>query len=179
VTNDDELANKVRKLRDQYYNVKLRKWLIHDAIGYNYRLTNLQAAVGLAQLERIEEFIRKHRENAYCYNSLLKDSIGITLPPEAPWAKNVYWMYTILIDESITRIDRDELMKRLEGYGIDTRAAFCPVHLQPPYKNFYNRKNYPVAEYLGRRGVNLPSGNTLTIEDIDYVVKSLKEIINS
>jgi len=177
VTNDDELADKIKKLRDQAYDIKLRKWLIHEIIGYNYRMTNLQAAIGLAQLERINEFVKRHRENAYYYDSLLKYSLGITLPPEAPWAKNVYWMYTILVNEEILRITRDELMGRLEEYGIDSRATFYPIHLQPPYKDPYKYEKYPVAERLGREGINLPSGNTLTKEDIDYVVSSIKEII--
>jgi len=179
LTNDDQIAEKIDRLRDQGFNLKLRKWLIHDFIGYNYRLTNLQAAIGLAQLERIEEFVRKHRENAYYYNHLLKEIPGITLPPEAPWAKNVYWMYTILINEEVLGITRDELMKRLEEYGIDTRAAFLPIHLQPPYRDIYKYENYPVAEMLGRKGVNLPSGNTTNKEDIEYIVSALKEILSS
>jgi perosamine synthetase len=177
VTNDDEIAEKVRRLRDQAYNANLRKWLIHDDIGYNYRLTNLQAAIGLAQLERIEEFINRHRENAYYYNSLLKNIRGITLPPEMPWAKNVYWMYTILIDEEILGITRDDLMRKLETYGIDTRSTFLPIHLQPPYKNIYINEKYPIAELLGRRGINLPSGNSTTKEDIEYVVSTIKSAI--
>lgn len=177
VTNNDEIAEKIRKLRDQAYNAGLRKWLIHDSIGYNYRLTNLQAAVGLAQLERIEEFVNRHRENAYYYNSLLKDVQGIILPPEAPWAKNVYWMYTILVNEELLGITRDDLMRKLESYGIDTRSAFLPIHLQPPYRNAYINEKYPVAELLGRRGVNLPSGNSTTKMDIDSVVAAIKKII--
>jgi perosamine synthetase len=176
-TNDDKIAEKVRKLRDQGYNLSMRKWLIHDVLGYNYRLTNLQAAVGLAQLERIEEFISKHRENAFYYNSLLKSIRGVTLPPEMPWARNVYWMYTILIDEEVLGISRDNLMKKLETYGIDTRAAFLPIHLQPPYKDIYVNEEYPVAELLGRRGISLPSGNSITREAIEYVVSVIKDVI--
>jgi perosamine synthetase len=177
VTNDEKIAEKVRRLRDQAYNANLRKWLIHDDIGYNYRLTNLQAAIGLAQLERIGEFINRHRENAYYYNSLLGGIHGITLPPEMPWAKNVYWMYTILINEEVLGITRDDLMKKLETYGIDTRSAFFPVHLQPPYKDIYKNEKYPIAELLGRRGINLPSGNSTTKEDIEYVVSAIKDAI--
>jgi perosamine synthetase len=177
-TNDDKIAEKVRKLRDQGYNLTMRKWLIHDVVGYNYRLTNLQAAVGLAQLERIEEFVNKHRENAYHYNSLLKGIRGVTLPPEMSWAKNVYWMYTILIDEEILGITRDDLMKKLENYDIETRSTFLPIHLQPPYINVYANKKYPIAELLGRRGVNLPSGNTIAKEDIEYVVSAIKNAID-
>jgi len=179
VTNDDDIAERVRRLRDQGYNINLRKWLVHDFIGYNYRLTNLQAAVGLAQLEKIEEFVKKHRDNAHYYNNLLKEIQGITLPPEAPWAKNVYWMYTILINEEILGITRDEMMKKLEEYGIDSRATFLPIHQQPPYKDMYKHEKYPIAEQLGRRGINLPSGNTITEEDTEYVVSAIKEIISS
>jgi perosamine synthetase len=178
-TNDDKIAEKVRRLRDQGYNLSMRKWLVHDVIGYNYRLTNLQAAVGLAQLERIEEFINRHREMAYYYNSLLKDIRGITLPPEMPWAKNVYWMYTILVNEEILGITRDDLMKKLETYGIDTRSTFLPIHLQPPYKGIYVNEKYPIAELLGKRGINLPSGNLITKEDIEYVVSAIKDVISS
>jgi perosamine synthetase len=177
-TNDDEIAEKVKKLRDQGYNLSMRKWLIHDVIGYNYRLTNLQAAVGLAQLERIEEFVNKHRENAYYYNSLLKGIHGVTLPPEMSWAKNVYWLYTILIDEEILGITRDDLMKKLENYGIDTRSSFLPIHLQPPYRDVYANEKYPIAELLGRRGVNLPSGNMITKKDIEYVVSAIKNAVD-
>jgi perosamine synthetase len=178
LTNDEEIAKKLDRLRDQGFNLKLRKWLVHDFIGYNYRMTNLQAAVGLAQLERIEEFINRHRENAYYYNYLLKDIKGVILPPEASWAKNVYWMYTILLNEEILGITRDDVMKRLEDYGIDTRATFLPIHKQPPYIEDYKNETYPIAEMLGRRGINLPSGNTTTKEDIEYVVSALREILN-
>jgi perosamine synthetase len=178
-TNDDKIAEKVRKLRDQGYNLSMRKWLVHDVIGYNYRLTNLQAAVGLAQLERIEEFINRHRENAYYYNSLLKDIHGVTLPPEMPWAKNVYWMYTCLINEEMTKVTRDELIRKLETYGIDSRASFLPIHMQPPYRSIYGQERHPVAEMLGKRGINLPSGNSTTKMDIEYVVTAIKEILSS
>jgi perosamine synthetase len=178
VTDNQEIAEKVRGLRDQAYNANLRKWLIHNSVGYNYRLTNLQAAVGLAQLERIEEFINKRRENAYYYNSLLNDIRGMTLPPELPWAKNIYWMYTVLLNEEVVGITRDDLMRKLETYGIDTRAAFLPIHLQPPYKDIYINEKYPVAELLGRRGINLPSGNSTTKEDIEYVVSAIKDAIS-
>jgi perosamine synthetase len=178
VTNDDSIAEKTRKLRDQAYNLKLRKWLVHDNIGYNYRLTNLQAAIGLAQLERVEEFVKRHRENAYYYNALLNEVRGITLPPNAPWAKNVYWMYTILINEEVLGVTRDKLMKRLEEHGIDSRATFLPIHLQPPYKDAYKYEKYPVAELFGRSGVNLPSGNTTTKEDIECIVTVIKDMIN-
>jgi len=176
VTNDDEIAEKARKLRDQSYDTTQRKWLIHDGIGFNYRMTNLQAAVGVAQLERIDEFVRIHRENAAYYNSLLKDVGGISLPPEEPWARNVYWMYTVLVNEGLFGLSRDDLMNRLETFGIDTRAAFYPIHMQPPYRNEFKGNAFPIAQKLAEEGINLPSGNTTTKDQIDYVVNSIISI---
>jgi len=173
VTNDEELAQRARKLRDQAYNTEMRKWLIHDEIGYNYRMTNMQAAIGLAQLEKIDTFIKTHRENAQLYNSLLEKIPGITLPPEESWAKNVYWMYTILVDKNKFGVSRDNLMRDLEKYGIETRSVFYPIHLQPPYRNRFQGENYPVAEDLSTKGVNLPSGNTLTKEQVRYVADAI------
>jgi len=175
-TNNAEVAERARKLRDQSYNMKLRNWLVHDEIGYNYRMTSLQAAVGLAQLERIEDFIKIHRENARLYNSLLKKVNGINLPPEEPWAKNVYWMYTVLVDEKGFGISRDELMIELEKTGIDCRSVFYPVHKQPAYKDMFKGETYPIAEDLSKKGVNLPSGNTTTKEQIKYVTESIISI---
>lgn len=176
VTNSQELAERARKLRDQAYNEELRKWLVHDEIGFNYRMTNMQAAIGLAQLERINQFIETHRKNARLYNALLKDISGIKLPPEETWAKNVYWMYTILVDECEFGFSRDNLMKKLEAKGIETRSVFYPIHLQPPYKKKYLHGIYPVAEKLSKMGINLPSGNTTKEEEVYYVADCIKEL---
>ena len=178
LTDNDEMANKLRKLRDQAYSKEFRKWLIHDEIGFNYRLTNMQAAIGLAQVERIEEFIAHHREMAYLYNSMLEDLKGITLPPEVAWAKNVYWMYTILLDGTV--FSRDKLMFRLEkDYGIDTRATFHPIHLQPVSKEAYKDEKYPIAESLGKNGLNLPSGNSTTLDEVKYVATAIRSILEN
>jgi len=176
VTSNEEIAERARKLRDQAYNMNMRKWLIHDEIGYNYRMTNIQAAIGLAQLEKIDAFIKTHRENAQLYNSLLRGIPGMTLPPEETWSKNVYWMYTILVDKNKFGISRDELMCELEKYGVETRSVFHPIHLQPPYRNKFKGYKYPIAEDLSKRGVNLPSGNTLTKEHVEYVVDAIESI---
>jgi len=176
LTDNDELANRLRKLRDQAYSKEFRKWLIHDEIGFNYRLTNMQAAVGLAQVERIEEFIAHHRDLAHLYNSLLEGVKGIIRPPEASWAKSVYWMYTILLDGAI--LSRDELMVRLEkDYGIDSRATFYPIHLQPVSKDTYKDEKYPVAEALGKNGLNLPSGNSTTFDEVKYVATAIRSLL--
>lgn len=172
-TNNDELAMHARKLCDQAYNAEMRKWLIHDEVGFNYRLTNMQAAVGLAQLEKINLFIGIHRKNAELYNSLLEEVEGITLPPEESWAKNVYWMYTILVDNTRFGISRDKLMLALESCGIDSRSVFYPIHMQPAYKKLFVGETYPVAENIHRKGVNLPSGNTTTQQEVRQVAEAI------
>jgi perosamine synthetase len=172
VTNNEEIAEKARMLRDQAFEKEKRFW--HRHLGFNYRMTNLQAAIGVGQMEIIDESVNTRRKNAQIYNSLLKDVEGITLPPEAKWAKNVYWMYTIMIEDSFG-ISRDELMRILKEKGVDTRPAFYPIHLQPLYAKQYKGEKYPVAEGLSRKGINLPSGNTLTKKEIEYVVRSVIE----
>lgn len=176
VTNDETMAKKAKQLRDQAYNMEQRRWLIHEDVGFNYRMTNMQAAIGLAQVERINELVSIHRKNAYLYNSLLERIPGITLPPEESWAKNVYWMFTILVTKNDFGLSRDELMRELADHGIDTRSVFCPIHLQPPYRDKYIREAYPVAKDLSKRGINLPSGNTLTKEQIDFVTDTIFSI---
>jgi len=169
VTNDEKIAEMSRLLRDQAFEPKR---FLHRYIGFNYRMTNLQAAIGVAQMGVIDESVETRRRNARFYNSLLKDVEGITLPPEAPWAKNVYWMYTVLVENSFG-MDRDKLMAYLKEKGIDTRSAFYPIHVQPVYAKQYKGEKYPVAEKLGRKGVNLPSGNTLTKDQIRFIVETI------
>lgn len=169
VTNNEKIAEMARLLRDQAFEPKR---FLHRYIGFNYRMTNLQAAIGVAQMELIDESVEIRRRNATLYNSLLKDVKGITLPPEALWAKNVYWMYTVLVEDSFG-MGRDELMERLSEKGIDTRSAFYPIHTQPVYAKQYKGEKYPVAEELGRKGINLPSGNTLTKEQIEFVATAV------
>ena len=174
-TNDNQLAEKMDKLRNQGYNKERRKWLEHDIIGYNYRLTNVQCALGLAQLERIDEFIEIHRSNAMRYNKGLGGLPGIITPCEAEWAKSVYWMYTLLLGPDAT-ISRDMMMERLGEYGIDTRAVFPPLYTHPPYRDKSN--NWcQFSEFVGNRGLNLPSGNTTTPEEVDYVIECIKELL--
>lgn len=174
VTNDEELAEKARWLRAHAFG-RHGKHFYHEALGFGYRMSALQAAFGLAQLGRINEFVLTRRNNARLYNSLLSE-LGekITLPPEAPWAKNVYWMYSILIQDEFD-ISRYELMKRLELDGIETRTFFYPIHNQPIYAKHYHGESFPVANELSRKGVNLPSGNNLTAEEIEYVCECIKK----
>jgi perosamine synthetase len=167
VTSDEKIAEMARLLRDQAFE---EKRFLHRYVGFNYRITNLQAAIGVAQMELIDESVKTRRRNAELYNSLLKEVEGVTLPPEATWAKNVYWMYTVLIEDSFG-MSRDDLMNFLKENGVDTRSAFYPIHIQPVYAEQFKGERFPVAEELSRKGLNLPSGNTLTKEQIEYIVK--------
>jgi len=172
VTDNTEIAEKARMLRDHGMSKEMKYW--HPHIGFNYRLTNIQAAIGVAQLERINSLIDRKRKNACLYNALLKDTKGITLPAEKSWAKNVYWMYSVLLEDECG-MTRDALMKKLSQNGVETRPLFYPMHTMPPYEN---DESFPVAEELSRKGISLPSAVSLKEEEIMRVVEnivSLKE----
>lgn len=163
VTNDEEVAEESRLLRDHYFTAGTHFW--HKHVGFSYRMSSLQAAVGLAQVERIDELVNVRRENAAYYNSLLEDVDGVKLPPNEEWANPVYWMYSILLDE------RDYVKAKLWEDEIETRTFFIPLHFQPPFKQL---RSFPVAEDLANRGINLPSGATLTKQEIERVVEVIK-----
>jgi perosamine synthetase len=172
LTNDEELAEKMRILRDHGMNPNRRYW--YNIVGFNYRMTNLQAAVGVAQLKKLDRFVEKKREIARSYSEELKDLEEIELiklHPEMPWAKCVYWMYCILVEDKLG-ISRDELMKRLEEKGIDTRPFFYPMHVMPPYKN---NEGFPIAEEIAKKGINLPSGVNLEGKAIRYICEAIKD----
>ncbi|MGC8880117.1 MAG: DegT/DnrJ/EryC1/StrS family aminotransferase [Anaerolineae bacterium] len=170
VSNDASLIERCYFLENQAKARENPYW--HAEIGYNYRMTNLQAALGVAQLERIEEFIAVRLRNAHHYNQRLRDVPGITLPPCAEWATNVYWMYTILIEDRFG-VSRDALMAYLREHGIETRPVFYPLHRLP----MYNRgQSLPVAEEIARKGINLPSGSALTSAEVDAVCDAIIEL---
>lgn len=175
VTNNEEWALKAKSLRDHAYG-KGEKRFLHTDIGYNYRLTNLQAAIGLAQFEKINEYVNARRRNAKIYNEFFNAIEGVERPPKKRWAKNVYWMYTILISNR-AKISRGEVMKKLKEKEIDTRPTFYPIHKQPLYSKLFGKESYPIAEDLGKRGINLPSSNNLKEEEIKYISEViLKEV---
>jgi len=170
VTDNKEWAERAFFLENQGRYSDNPYW--HPEMGFNYRMTNLQAAIGLAQLERIDEMVTIRRRNAAHYNSRLVEVTGLTLPPAAEWAKNVYWMYSIIVEDEFG-LDRDALQNRLRQAGIDTRPFFYPVHTLPMYNT---GQSLPIAEELARKGLNLPSGATLTPEQIDYICDTIINI---
>ena len=171
-TNREDVARLAWNLRDHAFSTDRHFW--HKFVGFNYRMTNLQAAIGLAQTEQLEAFVAARRAHAAQYSRLLKEIPGIVTPPEATWARNVYWMYGILLDKEFG-LSRDELRARLARRGIETRTFFIPMHCQPVYFDQYRGQRYPVAEDLCRRGLYLPSASSLTPDDIEVVVESIRE----
>jgi perosamine synthetase len=169
-TDDGDLAARCRILRDHGMSPENRYW--HEEIGFNYRLTNLQAAVGVAQMERIDEFIRRKREIAAHYNRRLNGLPGVTLPYERPTYTNVYWMYSILVDDPYP-VARDALIGALRQRGIDARPFFHPLDTLPPYRTGAPR---PVSLALSRAGLNLPSSPRLRPDQIDRICDALWEI---
>lgn len=168
LTNNEELANKMRILRDHGMTPNKKYW--HQIIGFNYRMTNLQAALGVAQVKKLDLLINKKRRIASAYNKLLQDLPTVTPAPEMSWAKSVYWLYSVLVKKAL----RDKIIDHLEREGIETRPFFYPQHVLPPYKRGLT---LPVAEELSARGLNLPSGPQLSEKQIEEVVKSLSEVL--
>jgi perosamine synthetase len=171
VTDDGELAEKVRRLRAHGMSTERRYW--HPVLGYNYRLTNIQAALGVAQMERIDELVAAKRRVARLYAEGLEGVPGICLPPEASWASSVYWLYSVLVDEEAFGMGRDELMNRLAGEGLETRPVFTPLHLQPLYDT---GARLPVAEQLAATGLSLPSAAGLSEEQVRRVTELVVEL---
>lgn len=175
ITADAELADKMEVMRNHGMRKEKRYW--HELVGFNYRMTNLQAAVGLAQMEQIETFLNKRREIASIYSKNLKNLPGISLPPEMPWAKSVFWLYSILIDEQEVGISREQLILELQREGIETRPFFYPLHIQPPF--YTDSIECAATEYLSSHGMSLPSGNMISCEEIERVGREISKIISN
>jgi perosamine synthetase len=177
LTDDPDLAQRLRSLRNLCFQRERR--FFHEELGYNFRLTNLQAAIGLAQMERIEELIGRKRWMAAAYTERLRDLDGIRLPVQELWARNVYWMYGIVLDES-TGLDAAELARRLREAGVETRPFFLGMHEQPVLlaKGYFRGERYPIAERLARYGLYLPSGMTLTETQIEEVCEAVWAILD-
>jgi len=176
VTDNARIAEKAGILKDLAHSSGKR--FLHTHLGYNYRMTNLQAAVGLAQTRQIEKFIRIKRRMARAYNERLKDVQGLKLPVEEKWAKNVYWMYSVVVEKGFG-LSRDRLMEELRKEGVDTRAFFVPMHRQPVLLKagvVSKKAKYPVADSISRRGLYLPSGLALKDSEIDLVCEKIRKI---
>jgi perosamine synthetase len=169
LTNNKGLAGKLKILKNHGMDPQKKYW--HTVVGFNYRMTNMQAAIGVAQLQKMDKFIKRKLEIAGLYNSMLKDVDDITIPPNSEWARNVYWMYTVLVEDGFG-ISKEELMKALESKGIETRPVFHPITDMPPYKS---EEKFPVAKEISRKGVSLPSSVNLKDDEIKFIVDCIKQ----
>jgi perosamine synthetase len=168
-TNDEQVATVARELRDHAFSRERHFW--HRRLGFNFRMTNMQAAVGLAQTERIEQLVGRRKDNDRRYRAALAGIDGLHLPPQVDGG--VTWMFGITIDDAFG-CSRDELRSRLATRGVETRTFFVPMHLQPIYHHRFAGQRYPVAEALGRDGLYLPSGGGLSDDDIAYVADAVR-----
>ena len=178
LANDLELAERLRSYRNLCFRKERRFY--HTQLGNNFRLTNLQAAIGLAQVERIEESVAKKRWMGATYTERLKDIPSLQLPVEETWAKNVYWMYGIVLDES-TGMDAVEFAHQLTGEGVMTRPFFLGMHEQPVFHKLglFCDEHYAVTERIALQGLYLPSGMKITETQIDQVCQIVHDILAS
>ncbi len=178
LTDNKNYFEKAKDLRNLAFGKKKR--FIHKELARNYRMTNLQAAVGVAQLKNIEKLIKIKRNNAKTYTELLKNIKGLQLPVEKDYAKNVYWMYGIVLDKS-TGFTAETFAEKLAKKGIQTRPFFYPLHLQPCLQKFIKKtkEKYPVAEKLAKQGLYLPSGLGLKKEEIEIICSIIKELLKN
>ena len=179
LTDDEELAERCRSLRNLCFRKDIR--YIHSEISDNYRFTNLQAAVGLAQLERLDEFVQMKRDMGKYYTEKLQSVKGLQLPVEkTSYADNIYWVYGLVLKEDV-KIDNREMQKLLANEGIGTRTFFWCMHEQPVYQNMelFTNEQYKNAEYLARKGFYIPSGLALTKDQMDRVVETIANVMNT
>lgn len=177
LTDSDELAEKCRGLRNLCFIPEKR--FVHEELGWNMRMTNMQAALGVAQLERLSSFVERKRAMGALYTELLQGHPGLELPVvETSYARNIYWVYGMVLDESLD-FDAKEAMRRLSEAGVGTRPFFWPMHEQPVLRRmgWFAQTHCPVAERIARRGFYIPSGLALKEEQIRTVAKVVREVI--
>jgi perosamine synthetase len=176
VTDDDGLAERARGLRNLSFEPGRR--FRHDRLGFNFRMSNLQAALGIPQVSRMDDIVAKKRAMAAAYTGGLREVAGITLPVEEPWAKSVFWMYGLVVDPE-TGLDAEALAKRLADQGVETRPFFLGLHEQPVLRRlgWFTQQMFPVAERLARQGLYLPSGLGLRPEQLEQVIDAVRKAV--
>jgi perosamine synthetase len=177
LTDSDELDNRIKSYRNLCFSSDR---FIHEELGYNYRMTNIQAAIGVAQLENISNIVKKKRWIGSLYNKFLKNLAGIYKPiPKTNYCKNIYWVYSIVLNENRAENAKD-IIRSLKKYQIGTRPFFYPMHQQPVFKKmgFFSSCSLKNSEYLYKKGFYLPSGLSLTEEQIFESSESLIKSIH-
>ncbi len=167
VLRDDAAADRARMLRDHGMDPARRYW--HNEVGFNYRLTNMQAALGCAQLEKFDEFLARKLQIAEAYRKRLASIDGIQLPARLPQCVNSYWAFSFIADMRRFGLTRDAFLARLAAAGIETRPLFYPLHEMPPYRAYARGQEFPHATRLSANGLSLPSAVTLGDAMIDYI----------
>jgi perosamine synthetase len=177
VTDDPHLADRLRSLRNLCFHPTRR--FSHDELGFNFRFTNMQAALGVAQFERMNEILEKKRWIGHEYTKRLEGIPGLQLPVEESWARSVYWMYGVVLSET-TGKDAAGLAQQLADRGIETRPFFLGMHEQQALqrRGLFRDERYPVAEHLAKQGLYLPSGLALMEEQLGTVVQAVRESLN-
>lgn len=172
VTNDGSIAAKVKLLKNHGMDPSRRYW--HPVIGYNYRMTNVAAAIGLAQLEKVDWQLERRREVVSWYREELAGIEGLSWQSEKEWARHVWWMFTVTMDDAFV-LGRDGVMEHLQELGFETRPVVYPLHTLPPYRDSYQDVSFPVAERVACRGLNLPTWAGVTRTDVRDVCEGLLE----
>lgn len=177
VANDDQLAEDCRSLRNLCFQPKKR--FVHERLGWNLRMTNMQAALGVAQLERLSKFVQRKRHMGKRYSELLAGLPGVQLPlAKTDYTENIYWVFGLLLDDELG-MDAEKAMSLLAEKGIGTRPFFCPMHMQPVLQRMglFEGEHYPVAERLYRQGFYIPSGMALTDAQMVEAAKAVREVL--
>lgn len=176
LTRSSDIAARLRSGRNLAFRSQRR--FSHTELGHNYRMTNLQAAIGVAQVGAIEEHVRRKREMGAYYTARLSHLPQLQLPVERPWAKNVYWMYGVVLGDEVP-IGPEQLAERLRDRGVDTRPFFVGMHEQPVLRDLglFSGERYPHTERISRRGLYLPSGLALTRQQQDVVCAAVEDAL--
>ena len=178
VTDNEELAEKCRSLRNLCFQKGSNRF-IHKELGWNFRMTNLQAALGMAQLEKLDDHISRKRWMGQRYSDLLKEVSYLQLPlVKKDYAENIYWVYGLILKEDIS-FDAKEAIRRLAEQNVGTRPFFWPMHEQPVFKKMrlFANESCPVAERIARRGFYIPSGLALTDEQMERVATAVRKVV--
>ncbi len=173
VTDSEELFLACRSLRNLCFQADRR--FVHDRLGWNYRMTNLQAAVGVAQLERLEGHVIRKRQIGKLYSELLDGLSGVTIPlSSTEYASNIYWVFGVVLGDDSP--SREAVVAELSRRGIGTRPFFWPMHEQPVFYGRFDGRGHPHAEMLARRGFYLPSGLGITDDEVVRVAMAVREV---
>ena len=178
VTDDGDLAQRCKSLRNLCFKPERR--FVHDELGWNYRMTSIQAALGLAQLEQLDHFVKKKRRLGSEYNILLSGAHGLILPPTSTkYANSIYWVYGLLLEDWL-QLEATDVTEQLNQLGIGTRPFFWPIHEQPVFlkMGLFKEERYPVAEKMARLGFYLPSGLGLTYQQQIQVATTVHSVMS-